>query len=134
MPAACMRQKLDKEQVEAKLRALTEEISQDLSGLDSAQSKALLSDFVSALFLACAERERREERRRRQAEGIAAAKKRGVRFGRPYVKPPGDFSAIVAEWEAGRLDFRQALERSGLAQATFYRRLKEYRMVKDAKK
>ena len=42
--------------------------------------------------------------------------------------------SFVAEWEAGRLGFRDALERTGLAEATFYRRLREYRLVSDAKK
>ena len=72
--------------------------------------------------------------RQRQAEGITAAKKRGVRFGRPYVKPPDDFPDIVEAWESGRLSFHDALEKSGLAEATFYRRLREYRLLKEAKK
>ena len=120
MPAACMRQKLDKEQVEAKLRALTEEISQDLSGLDSAQSKALLSDFVSALFLACAERERREERRRRQAEGIAAAKARGIRFGRTARPVPENFDELHQAWRHGEMSLQQAADACGISKGTFY--------------
>ena len=109
----------------------------DMPLLDTRRGKDLMGTFLSDIVLQVlsfvAENERANIRQR-QAEGIAAAKKRGVRFGRPYVKPPGDFSAIVAEWEAGRLNFRQALERSGLTQATFYRRLREYRLVKNAEK
>ena len=44
--------------------------------------------------------------RQRQAEGIAAAKKRGIRFGRPYVQPLDDFPKIVAAWKNGRLSTR----------------------------
>lgn len=50
------------------------------------------------------------------------------------MKPPEDFPEIVAEWEAGRISFQQALERSGLAEATFYRRLREHRLVNSTKK
>lgn len=75
--------KRDRAQVEARLNALAREISADLAGLEDGQSKELLSDFVSELYLAQADRRRRDERRRKQAEGIAAAKARGVRFGRP---------------------------------------------------
>lgn len=100
--------------------------SRDLTGI-------LVADIVLQLLSYVAQTER-DYIRQRQAEGIAAAKKRGVRFGRPNVQPPEDFPAIVAEWEAGRLGFRDALERTGLAEATFYRRLREYRLVSDAKK
>jgi DNA invertase Pin-like site-specific DNA recombinase len=69
----------------------------------------------------------RETTLQRQAEGIAAAKSRGVRFGRPIKKPPANFGEIVRLWECGKLTFSQALEETGLKQATFYRRLREFR-------
>ena len=74
--------KLDRGQVQEKLRLLAEEITEDLSRLESAQSKELLSDFVSELFLSMAKQDQQAVRRQKQAEGIAAAKARGVRFGR----------------------------------------------------
>ena len=109
----------------------------DMPLLDTRRGKDLVGTFLSDIVLQVlsfvAENERTNIRQR-QAEGIAAAKNRGVRFGRPYVKPPDDFPNIVEAWETGQLSFRDALKESGLAQATFYRRLREYRLLKGAKK
>ena len=109
----------------------------DMPLLDTRRGKdlmgAFLSDIVLQVLSFAAENERANIRQR-QAEGIAAAKARGVRFGRPNVPPPENFPAIVAEWEAGRLSFREALARSGLMETTFYRRLREYRLAAGAKK
>jgi DNA invertase Pin-like site-specific DNA recombinase len=69
----------------------------------------------------------RELIHKRQAEGIEAAKRRGVEFGRPCQPAPEDFPLLVNEWECGRLGFDDALMRSGLKYATFWRRLREYR-------
>ena len=130
------------EEIQDQWRYLTREKGVDIAMLDmplldTRRGKDLMGTFLSDIVLQVlsfvAENERTNIRQR-QAEGIAAAKKRGVRFGRPNVQPPEDFPAIVAEWEAGRLGFRDALERTGLAEATFYRRLREYRLVSDAKK
>ena len=121
--------KLDRGQVQEKLRLLAEEITEDLSRLESAQSKELLSDFVSELFLSMAKQDQQAVRRQKQAEGIAAAKERGVHFGRPVVPVADNFSAIVLAWESGLLSFDDALEKSGLSYSTFYRRLREYRSL-----
>ena len=130
------------EEIQDQWRYLTREKGVDIAVLDmplldTRRGKDLMGPFLSAIVLQVLSFVAENERiniRQRQAEGIAAAKKRGVRFGRPNVQPPEDFPAIVAEWEAGRLGFRDALERTGLAEATFYRRLREYRLVSDAKK
>lgn len=130
------------EEIQDQWRILTKEkgidiVVLDMPLLDTRRGKDLVGTFLSDIVLQVlsfvAENERANIRTR-QAEGIAAAKKRGVRFGRPYVKPPENFPAIVAEWEAGRLSFREALDKTGLAEATFYRRLREYRLMKEAKK
>ena len=130
------------EEIQNQWRILTKEKSIDIVVLDmpllgTRRGKDLMGTFLSDIVLQVlsfvAENERANIRQR-QAEGIAAAKKRGVRFGRPNVQPPEDFPSIVAEWEAGQLEFRDALARSGLAEATFYRRLREYRLVSSAKK
>ena len=73
----------------------------------------------------------RENIRQRQAEGIAAAKERGVRFGRPAVPAPENFPRIVSQWEEGRLPFAEVLALTGLSHGTFYRRLREYRQEED---
>ena len=130
------------EEIQNQWRILTKEHGVDISVLDmplldTRRGKDLMGTFLSDIVLQVLSFVAENERiniRQRQAEGIAAAKKRGVRFGRPNVQPPEDFPAIVAEWEAGRLGFRDALERTGLAEATFYRRLREYRLVSAAKK
>ena len=130
------------EEIQNQWRILTKEKSIDIVVLDmllldTRRGKDLMGTFLSDIVLQVlsfvAENERANIRQR-QAEGIAAAKKRGVRFGRPNVQPPEDFPSIVAEWEAGQLEFRDALARSGLTEATFYRRLREYRLVSSAKK
>ena len=61
----------------------------------------------------------------RQKEGIAAAKARGVRFGRPIKKPPANFTELVKQWERGKLPIAEVLAQTGLKQATFYNRLRE---------
>lgn len=100
--------------------------------LDTRQGKDLMGTFIADLvlqILSFVAQSERENIRKRQAEGIAAAKAKGVRFGRPPVAAPEDFGKIVASWERGRIPFSEALSQSGLAQATFYRRLREYRLA-----
>ena len=130
------------EEIQKQWRQLTKEkgvdiVVLDMPLLDTRRGKDLVGTFLSDIVLQVlsfvAENERASIRQR-QAEGIAAAKRRGVRFGRPNLLPPEDFPAIVAEWEAGRLCFQDALARSGLTEATFYRRLREYRVAASAKK
>ena len=82
--------------------------------------------FTLTVFAAVAELER-EHILQRQAEGISAAKARGVCFGRPIKKPPGNFADVVNRWERGDITFDEALVQTGLKQATFYNRLREFR-------
>ena len=129
-------------EIQEQWRILTKEkgidiVVLDMPLLDTRRGKDLVGTFLSDIVLQVlsfvAENERTNIQQR-QAEGIAAAKRRGVRFGRPSVPPPEDFPQIVAEWETGKLRFQDALTRSGLSEATFYRRLREYRLVKRTKK
>ena len=116
-------------------RILTKEIGidicvLDMELLDTRNGKGLMKTFIADLVLQIlsfvADRERASIRER-QAQGIAAAKARGVRFGRPEVAVPENFEDIVKRWEKGRIRFEDALAESGLSQSTFYRRLREYR-------
>ena len=66
----------------------------------------------------------------RQAEGIAAAKARGIRFGRPVIKPPENFIELMKRWERGKLMTKDFMAQTGLTESTLYRRLREYRAVK----
>ena len=85
--------------------------------------------FMLTVFGAMSEWER-DIIKQRQSEGIMAARARGVQFGRPIKKPPANFAEIVKLWEHGKLPFAEVLQRTGLKQATFYNRLREFRSKK----
>lgn len=120
MSCISVKQEADREQLQVKLKELVTEISSDLSALEDEQSKMLLSDFVSDLFLATAEQRQKRERRQRQAEGIAAAKARGVRFGRTGKPLPDNFDEIRRAWRGGQMNLQQAADACGMPQGTFY--------------
>ena len=104
--------------------------------LDTRRGKDLMGTFLSDIVLQVlsfvAENERANIRQR-QAEGIAAAKARGVRFGRPQIDPPDQFERIVGEWERKEITIQEALQRCDMSESTFYRRLKEYREINRSK-
>jgi DNA invertase Pin-like site-specific DNA recombinase len=105
----------------------------DMPLLDTRLNKDLMGTFIADLvlqILSFVAHSERDSIRRRQAEGIVAARARGVRFGRPAIRPPDNFSAIVHEWECGNLAFTEALARSGLKESTYYNRLREMRIAK----
>ena len=64
---------------------------------------------------------------KRQAQGIAAAKARGVHFGRPEVNVQKDFKKIVRDWEDKKISYTEAVELSGLSIRTFYRKSEQYK-------
>lgn len=117
---SCISTRPDDETLQDQLKALAREIVAELSDLEPARSKELLGDFVSELFLSAAEQTRREEQRRRQAEGIAAAKARGVRFGRPAPSLPDNFDEVYQAWRDGTLSVRKAASACGMAESSFY--------------
>jgi DNA invertase Pin-like site-specific DNA recombinase len=102
----------------------------DMPLLDTRRGKDLMGTFLSDIVLQVlsfvAENER-DAIRQRQAEGIIAAKTRGVRFGRPEQELPENFEIIVAAWERREIDLADALRRSGLSRSTFYRRVRQFR-------
>ena len=63
-------------------------------------------------------------------EAIAAAKAKGVRFGRPEITTPDNFGQLVRRWERKQLPLQDVLTQCGMSEATFYRRLREYRLMK----
>lgn len=105
----------------------------DMPLLDTRRGKDLMGTFLSDIVLQVlsfvAENERANIRQR-QAEGIAAAKARGVKFGRPKKQLPVDFDKIVREWKGKKLSPAEVLQRCGMSEATFYRRLREYKLGK----
>ena len=89
--------------------------------------------FMLTVFGAVAELER-GYLLQRQAEGIAAAKRRGVHMGRPIKKTPNDFGELVRAWERKQMPISKVLERcDGICEATFYHRLAEYRLKQGCK-
>ena len=123
------------EEIQNQWRILTKEIGADICVLDmplldTRNGKDLMGTFIADLvlqILSFVAQSERESIRKRQAQGIAAAKARGVRFGRPALEPPEDFPTIVAAWEKGALPLGAALRRCGMSESTFYRRLRELR-------
>jgi len=82
--------------------------------------------FMLTVFAAVAELER-EYLLQRQAEGIAAAKKRGVHLGRPVQELPDNFCEVVKKWERGEITMSEALEQTGYKEGTFYGRVRQLR-------
>ena len=78
----------------------------------------LIADIVLQLLSYVAQTER-EFIRQRQAEGIAAAKARGVQFGRKPKERPAEFAEVCHDWELGLLTARKAAERLGVTHKTF---------------
>ncbi len=74
-----------------------------------------------------------EKRKRRQAEGIAAAQARGVQFGRPPIETPPNFETILEEYDAGKIPLKTALRLCGMSMSTFYNRRREYRRMQTMK-
>lgn len=98
----------------------------DMPLLDTRINKNLLGTFISDLVLQLLSFISENERtiiRQRQAEGIAAAKKRGVRFGRPTKEAPQNF-----------IPLDEILKEYDMSAATFYRRLREFRLSKGHKR
>lgn len=130
------------EEIQRQWRILAKEIGIDICVLDmplldTQNGKDLMGTFIADLvlqILSFVAQSERENIRKRQAEGIATAKAKGVRFGRPEKEVPDDFGEIVKAWEQKKLIFSDALKRCGMSAATFYRRLREYRLVRDSKK
>ena len=85
----------------------------DLTGI-------LISDIVLQLFSYVAQTER-DMNHQRTMEGIAAAKVRGVRFGRPPLQKPEGFEAIREAWVSGELSEREAARMLGVARSTFHK-------------
>lgn len=103
----------------------------DMPLLDTRQTgKDLTGIFVAVLvlqILSYVAQSERENIHQRQMEGIAAAKLRGVRFGRPRKPIPENFSDVKKRWETGIISSRQAARELHIAQDTFLRWVREHR-------
>ena len=113
---------------------ITKEIRADILVLDmellDTRQKAgdltgtLIADLVLQIFAYVAQTER-EFICQRQAEGIAAAKRNGRKFGRPSLEMPEEFETICKQCERGELSTRRAAEMLRVSHTTFYRKYKK---------
>ena len=98
--------------------------------LDTTKHKDILSTFISDLVLqvlSFVAHQERENIKQRQKEGIAIAKNKGIKFGRPKLEVNcEDFESIYKQWKGGEIKCVEAIEMLKMTKATFYRRIKEY--------
>ena len=126
------------EEIQNQWRVLTKKIGADICVidmplLDTRQGKDLMGTFIADLvlqILSFVAQNERENIRKRQLQGIAAAKARGVRFGRPEKGLPPEFVSLVREWEKKKITLSEVLKQCKISESTFYRRLREYRIEK----
>ncbi|GHV55261.1 resolvase [Synergistales bacterium] len=126
------------DEIQNQWRVLTKDKGADISIidmplLDTRINKDLMGTFISDLvlqILSFVAHTERDHIRKRQTEGIAAAKAKGVRFGRPIKKLPENFAELVRQREHKKLTIRQVLDQTGLKESTFYRRLRELKTQK----
>lgn len=100
----------------------------DMPLLDTRRGKdltgTLIADIVLQLLSYVAQSER-DNIKQRQAEGIAAAKARGVKFGQPIKPMPMEFYGLKRQWLAGEISSRMAARHLGISYQTFLRRAKK---------
>ncbi|MCC8060589.1 MAG: recombinase family protein [Clostridiales bacterium] len=125
------------EEIQVQWRILTKEMGidvcvLDMPLLDTRQGKDLMGTFIADLVLQILSFVAENERvniRKRQEQGIAAAKARGVQFGRSKKTMPENFDEIVCAWKQNELPFTEVLEQCGMSKSTFYRRMRECELV-----
>ena len=117
------------EEIQKQWRMLTKDIGIDICVidmplLDTRNGKDLMGTFIADLvlqILSFVAQNERENIKKRQAQGIAAAKAKGVKFGRPKAKLPENFDEIVKKWRKKDISIKTAIMLSGLSEKTFYR-------------
>ena len=122
------------EEIKLQWEYITKEVGADIRVLDmplldTATDKrdltgVFIADMVLQILAYVAETER-VFIKQRQAEGIRAAKEKGVRFGRKRMEMPEGFEDCYREWKNGGLSIRKAAEMLQMSPATFYRRCQE---------
>ena len=126
------------EDIQKQWRILTKEIGIDICVidmplLDTRNGKDLMGTFIADLvlqILSFVAQSERENIKKRQAQGIAAAKAKGVKFGRPEVPMPDDFDKYIYKWDKGQITTLEILKKTGLTKSTFYRKVREYNLIK----
>lgn len=128
------------QEVQRQWHILTKKIKVDIAVidmplLDTRTGKDLLGTFIADLvlqILSFSAHSERDNIKRRQAEGIAAAKARGVRFGRPKKPLPDNFIQIYKEWKKDVITISEAAERCGVTLSTFRYKVRCYETGKSS--
>ena len=126
------------EEIKNQWRILTKEMGVDIvvldmSLLDTRQHKDLMGTFVADLVLQVLSfmgQQELEHIHARQAQGIAAARARGVHLGRPTKPLPENFIPLAKSWAKGDLSTSQLAKQTGLAETTLYRRLRQQKIMR----
>ena len=123
------------EEIQRQWRILTKGIGADICVidmplLDTRNGKDLMGTFIADLvlqILSFVAQSERDNIKKRQAQGIAAAKAKGIKFGRPQSPLPEEFGNLIQRWEKKDITVNELLVTCKMSEATFYRRLREYR-------
>ena len=95
----------------------------DTSKYDDDLMGKFVSDIVFNVLSFCSENERKNTKQR-QAEGIAIAKAKGARFGRPKTQIPENFESVYKEWKSGKIKAVDAIKMLGIKKTSFYKIVK----------
>ena len=104
----------------------------DMPLLDTRRGKDLMGTFLSDIVLqvlSFAAENERTNIRQRQAEGIAAAKAKGVKFGRPPLPLPDNFYKVHKDWRAKKITLKQAANACHMPVGTFYGKARRFENV-----
>ena len=126
------------QEIQNQWRILTKEKGVDIAVidmpiLDTRNGKDLMGTFLADIvlqILSFVAQNERENIRKRQAEGIAAAKAKGIHLGRPIKNAPENFGLLVKQWEKNQISLAQMLTECGMSRATFYKRLYEFKIIR----
>lgn len=126
------------EEIQNQWRILTKEkkidiVVLDMPLLDTRRGKDLMGTFLSDIVLqvlSFVAENGRTNIRARQAEGIAAAKAKGKKFGRPAKPLPENFYQVYQDWRDGKIVLRKAADACGMPSATFYDKAIAYERVR----
>ena len=126
------------DEIQNQWRVLTKERGADIAVidmplLDTRHNKDLMGTFIADLvlqILSFVSHSERDNIKKRQSEGIAAARARGVHMGRPAKRPPENFLSLAKQWESGKLTTTELMQQTGMAETTLYRRLREHQIVR----
>ncbi|WP_020006634.1 recombinase family protein [Salinicoccus albus] len=123
----------NKEKIVEKWNAITKELQadivvMDMPLLDTTQYKDSMGTFIADLvlqILSWIAQDERERIRKRQREGIDAAKNQGKVFGRPKAQITEAFMNAYDEWKKGDVTATQAMEQANVKKTTFYKLVKQ---------